>query len=174
MKEYFDALRRFEDARRDLWQSLPHPPAWERDFPYSRFLWKWAPGTSPFGPQPPEAPGKVEKFRMDMDVKETDDAITVRCDMPGMNKDDIEITLKGNVLTIRGKREVEEETKDEKGNTIRRERRSGSFSRSFTLPGEVKTDEVKTSYEDGVLTIMIPKDKEPEKEKEIKLKINTI
>lgn len=112
---------------------------------------------------------------MDMDVEETDDAITIRCDVPGMKKEDIDITLKGNLLTIRGKREVEEETRDEKGRVVRRERRSGSFSRSFTVPDEAKTEEIKTSYEEGVLTVVIPKGKpKEEKEKEIRIKIGTI
>jgi HSP20 family protein len=171
LEQYRDALRRLEDARRDLWRSLPQP-----DFPDWGLLWRRDfPGGRLFDLYRPPSPSKVDEFRMDMDVEETEDTITVKCDIPGMKKEDIDITLKGNVLTIEGKREVEEETKDEEGRTVRRERRSGSFSRSFTLPGKVNADEVKTSYEEGVLTITIPKDKaEPEEEKEIKLKIGTI
>jgi HSP20 family protein len=117
-----------------------------------------------------------DQLRMEMDVTETDESITIRCDMPGMQKDDIDISLKGNVLTIKGERKVEEEKKDEEGRIISRERRFGSFARSFTVPEEVKPEDVKTSYENGVLTIVVPKQKPtPEKEEEaVKIKIGTI
>ncbi len=175
LEQYRDALRRLEETRKDLWRSFPQPPALERDFPEKRFLWRWGgPEEGLFNLRVPKWQEKADEFGMDMDVKETDDAITIKCDIPGMKKEDIDITLKGKVLTIEGKREVEEETKDENGKTVRKERRFGSFSRSFTLPGKVKTDEVKTSYEDGVLIIVIPKAKEEPEEKEIKFKVGTI
>jgi len=161
LEDYREALRKLRDARRNLWRSFPRPPMY----------WEWE---SPelFAPEPLREKGE---FRMEMDVQETDDAITIKCDIPGMKKEDIGISLKGNLLTIKGERSVEEEKKDEKGRIVRRERRFGSFSRSFTLPGKIKTEDIKTSYENGVLTVVIPKVKaEPEKEKEIKIKIGTI
>lgn len=180
LEEYRKALRKLEEAGRKLRDSFPQPPPFrEWDFPDIRYFTpfrKWDfPERRLFELHVPKWPGKPEEFRMEMDVEETDDAITIRCDMPGMKKEDIDITLKGNVLTIKGERSVEEETRDEKGRVVRRERRFGSFSRSFTIPGKVKTENIKTSYEDGVLTIFIPKEEpKPEKEKEIKIKIGVI
>ena len=165
LEEYREALAKLREARKKLWRSFPRPevPGWE--FPRGR-LHSFA---------LPERPGEAKEFRMEMDVRETDDAITVKCDVPGMKKEDIDISLKGNLLTIKGERNVEEETKDEKGRVVRRERTFGSFSRSFTIPGSIKTENIKTSYEDGVLTIVIPKEKpKPEKEKEIKIMIDTL
>ncbi len=165
LDEYREALKRYRDARNKLWRSFPRPePLWEWRFPEELFR------------RPPMAqwPGEKEELRMDMDVHETDDAITIKCDMPGMKKDDIEVSLRGNLLTIKGTRKVEEETKDEKGRIVRKERRFGSFSRSFTVPQKVKPEDIKTSYENGVLTIVIPKAPEPGEEKEIKINIGTI
>jgi len=125
----------------------------------------------------PKRQPKPKEFRMDMDVQKTDDAITIKCDMPGMKKDDIEVSLKGNVLTVTGERSVEEETKNKKGGIVRRERRFGSFSRSFTIPDKTKAEDIKTSYKDGVLTIVIPKEKpkpKPKEEKKIRIKVGTI
>jgi len=180
MKEYREALRKLEEARRKLWRSFPDPrPRWDwRGWQIPPDLYRpfqvpdWTqkiPDWKYFF----EGPGHKEDFRMEMDVSETDDAITIRCDMPGMDKEDIDISLKGNVLTIKGERKVEEETKDEEGRVVRKERRFGSFARTFTLPGKVKTEDIKTSYEEGVLTIIVPKEK-PKPEKEIKIKVGTI
>lgn len=164
LEEYQEALRKLEEARRKLWRSVPSPRLWGPDFPDERL----------FEFPEPKGPREVKEFRMDMDVQETDDAITIKCDVPGMKKEDIEIRLKGNLLTIKGKRSFEEETKDEKGQIVRKERRFGSFSRSFTLPGRVEKEAIKTSYEDGVLTIVVPKEKgKPEEEKEIKIDVGT-
>lgn len=174
LKQYRDALRSLEEARRKLWQSLPGP-RWDWSG------WEPPPGAlTPFGVpnwgRRPDWPAPKDELRMDMDVSETDDAITFRCDMPGMQKDDIDVSLKGNVLTIKGERNVEEETKDDEGRVISRERRLGSFARSFTVPDGVKPEDVKTSYENGVLTIVVPKQTPtPEKDEEaIKIKIGTI
>jgi HSP20 family protein len=168
LDQYQEALRKLEEAQRELWESFARRrPSRDWRLPFEPFPERWM----------PELPGVKEELRMDMDVSETDDAITVKCDMPGMKKDDIDVTLKGNVLTIKGKREVEEEQKDEKGSIVRKERRSGSFTRSFTLPAAAKSDEIKTSYKDGVLTIVIPKEKPgPKKEEEeiIKIGVDTI
>jgi HSP20 family protein len=173
MKQYREALRKLEEARRKLWQSFPDlRPRW--DWRGWQIPPDWA--DLPDWKDLLERPDVKEDLRMQMDVTETDDAITVRCDMPGMDKNDIDITLKGNVLTIKGERKVEEETKDQEGKVIRKERRFGSFARSFTVPGDIKPEDIKTSYENGVLTIVVPKEKpKPEKqEKETKIKVGTI
>jgi HSP20 family protein len=101
------------------------------------------------------------------DVSETDACVEVSMDLPGVNPDEIDIRLAGNVLTVRGERKEE---KEEKGREFHRvERRRGSFSRSITLPCAVVEDEVAAEYKDGVLTMSLPKCEEA-KSRKIKVK----
>lgn len=93
-----------------------------------------------------------------LDISETDKSVEVKLDLPGIKPKEIEIQLNGNVLTVSGERKEEQE---EKGKTYHRvERRSGSFSRSITLPCAVQEDEVAAEYRDGVLTVTLPKTEE--------------
>ena len=93
-----------------------------------------------------------------LDMSETDTAIEVRMDVPGVTAKDIDIQITGNVLTVRGQRQEE---KEEKGKTFHRvERRYGNFSRSVTLPCTVAESEVAAEYHEGVLTIKLPKTEE--------------
>ena len=86
------------------------------------------------------------------DISETANEIHVKAELPGMDAKEIDITVTGDLLTIKG------EKKEEKGqNFHRRERRYGSFSRSFRLPVEVKADSIDAGYKDGVLTVTLPK-----------------
>jgi HSP20 family protein len=89
------------------------------------------------------------------DLAETDNAYQVRIDIPGMNAADIDVQVHRNLLTISGQRRDE---KEENGKTFHRvERRSGKFSRSLTLPANVNENEVAAEYDQGVLTVMLPK-----------------
>ncbi len=90
-----------------------------------------------------------------VDVSETKDEILVKAEIPGVSKDDIDITVENNRLTISGEKRQEEE--QEGKNYYRTERNYGSFRRVFTLPAQADTDKVKASYDDGVLTVKIPK-----------------
>jgi HSP20 family protein len=102
-----------------------------------------------------------------LDLSETDTAIEVRMDLPGITAKDIDIQISGNVLTVSGQREEE---KEEKGTTFHRvERRYGSFSRSVTLPCAVVESEVAAEFHDGVLAIKLPKTEESKAHK-IKVK----
>lgn len=102
-----------------------------------------------------------------LDMSETDTAIEVRVDLPGVSAKDIDIQVSGNVLTISGERQEE---KEEKGKTFHRlERRYGNFSRTLTLPCPVVESEVAAEYRDGVLTITLPKTEESKAHK-IKVK----
>jgi HSP20 family protein len=93
-----------------------------------------------------------------LDLAESDGALEVRMDIPGMEAKDIDIQVNANVLTVSGKRKEERE---EKGRTYHRvERRVGSFSRSVTLPCPVKEDAVDAQYKNGTLTIKLPKTEE--------------
>ncbi len=116
-------------------------------FPAERFEIEWAPA---------------------VDVSETEDAIIVKADLPGVKPEDIEINIVDNVLTIRGEKKREAEEKKE--NFYRVERFYGSFMRAIQIPTEVEVDKVKAQYKDGVLKITLPK-KPEEKKKVIKVEV---
>jgi HSP20 family protein len=89
------------------------------------------------------------------DISETDKALTVRLDVPGLSAEDLEVQLSGNTLTVRGERS--EEQKEEKGETYRHERYTGSFARTITIPSYADADKADATYDKGVLTITLPK-----------------
>ncbi len=93
-----------------------------------------------------------------MDLVETDDALVLRADLPGMQRDDIEIEVKDNVLTVSGERKAEHEDKGE--GFYRVERAFGRFSRSLDLPQGIEAGGVKADFKDGVLEVRIPKPEE--------------
>ncbi len=102
-----------------------------------------------------------------LDMSETDNAIDVRMDLPGIAAKDVDIQVNGNRLTVAGERKEE---KEEKGKTFHRvERHYGNFSRTVTLPCAVNESEVAAEYKDGVLTIKLPKS-EDSKAHKIKVK----
>ena len=92
------------------------------------------------------------------DLMETDDSYGLRLDLPGMTKDDITINLQNNTLTVRGERTSEQTSEEEE--YVRVERAFGTFHRTFTLPDAVDAESIEASYEDGVLTITVPKTEE--------------
>lgn len=104
----------------------------------------------------------------DIDIKETKDSILVQAEIPGVNKDDIEITLNDDIITIKG--EKKEERKEEEENCLLIERSYGKFQRSFRLPSEVEMEKVKAEFKDGVLKLHLPKS-ERSKPKEIKIDV---
>ena len=90
-----------------------------------------------------------------VDVYENDDAIVVKAELPGVDKDKIAVDIQGRTLTLKGERSSENEVKEE--NYYRKERVHGRFERSFALPADVDPDSVKAQFKDGVLTIEVPK-----------------
>lgn len=102
-----------------------------------------------------------------MDMYETDDSVVVKTAVPGVKPEDIEVTVVGNTLTIKGETKAEE--KVEEKNYIRRERRYGKFARTVALPTHVEPDKAKAEFENGILTLTIPK-KEEAKPKTIEVK----
>lgn len=111
------------------------------------------------------APFGTEALAVDM--YQTDDAVVVKSAVPGVKPEDIDISITGDVLTIKGETKAEEEVKEE--NYIRRERRYGSFSRSLALPVPVVADKATAEFENGILTLKLPKAEEV-KPKAIKVK----
>lgn len=103
-----------------------------------------------------------------VDIFEEGDNIVLKSEMPGMSKNDIEINLTDDTITLSGEKKKEE--KVEKKNFYRLERSFGSFKRAFALPMEVQSEKAKASFKDGVLEIKIPKSEEAKK-KEKKIKI---
>lgn len=93
-----------------------------------------------------------------VDIRETDDALHLSAELPGMTKENVDITLENNVLSIRGERKFEKNV--DQGNFHRVERSYGTFFRSFTLPSNVRSEEVKAAFQDGVLEVEIPKAEE--------------
>ena len=102
-----------------------------------------------------------------LDVFESDDNVTVRASIPGVKPEDIEISVTGETLTIKG--ETLEEKEEKTGNYHLRERRSGALQRSITLPTLVNADKAQAEFEHGVLTLTLPK-VEAVKPKSIKIK----
>lgn len=97
----------------------------------------------------------MELWAPDSDLSETDNEYYLMVDLPGMSKKDIEVSYQNKRLTISGERKLEEKetTKD----LLRKERYHGRFLRSFTLPEEIKEENIKANFKDGVLTVKIPK-----------------
>jgi len=102
-----------------------------------------------------------------IDFSESDREFTVEADIPGFSAEDLDIELNGNILTIRGKKEEDQEEKDKTYHL--RERRESHFERSFPLPSNAVLDNIECDAKDGKLTINIPKS---EKDKSRKLKVN--
>ena len=130
------SLRREMDR---LWENFfgerPLPKIWERE---------WAPS---------------------LEMSETKDNFVVKAEVPGIDAKDIDISLTGDVLTIKGEKRQE---KEEDYHLV--ERSYGSFSRSVRLPAEVESDRIKASYKNGILNITLPKS-EKVKAKEVKIKV---
>jgi HSP20 family protein len=103
-----------------------------------------------------------------VDLYEDKDNVTVKAELPGMKKEDIEVSLHDGALSISGERKSEEKFED--AETYRSERFVGRFHRTVTLPSEVKGDQVKAQYKDGVLTVTLPKAEEA-KPKQIEINI---
>lgn len=91
------------------------------------------------------------------DVVETEREIRVVTEMPGLKRDNIEVDVENNVLTIRGEKREERTEGEEGGRFHLSERRYGTFSRSFVLPSSVDAESIQASFEDGVLRVTIPK-----------------
>jgi HSP20 family protein len=89
-----------------------------------------------------------------IDVFDTKDAVVLKAELPGMKVADMQIEVDDNVLTIRGQRSFEDALDED--HYYRVERRYGSFQRSLALPQGVKADEIKATYEDGVLQVTVP------------------
>lgn len=99
--------------------------------------------------------GEAGKWMPSVDIRETDDALIVEAELPGIDKKDAKVEVKDGVLTISGERRYEKDVKEE--NVHRIERSYGSFTRSFGLPNNIDVENVDAQMKDGVLTVRLPK-----------------
>ena len=140
----------------DRWFDRLTEDFWRRPFPSLMFGDRW--------PLP-----MISMKAPSLDVFEEKDEIVVKADLPGMSKDEIEVTVAGNVVTIKGEKKKEEEVKEK--DYYRRERSYGSFVRSVELPCDIKSDQIKANFKDGVLEVRMPKTEEAKKQS-ISIKID--
>jgi len=103
-----------------------------------------------------------------VDFSETKDTLIVKAELPGMEAKDVDVSISGDVLIIKGEKKKEEEHADEHYYSC--ERYSGAFQRSLQLPANVKTNKIEATFDRGVLTIMLPKT-EIAKQKKIEVKV---
>ena len=140
------ALSPFEDFERifdEVW-----PSRWMTPFSFGRPSWSHLP--APFEGRTPH-----------VDVVDRENEIFVKAELPGVDKDDVEITMTGNSVTIKGSTKAEE--KEEDGSYYRCEISQGSFARTVSLPSEVDTEKAKAKFKHGVLKLTIPKMKKSER-----------
>ncbi len=104
----------------------------------------------------------LEDNRVTLDMYQTEDEMVVKASLPGLTTEDVDISIENNVLTIRG--EADESTEEKQGDYILRERHSGSYSRSVRLPKNLTTAKTEATFEDGVLTVTIPKSEDAKPE----------
>ena len=121
-----------------------------------------------YRPEGPEEALTTTSFAPPVDIYEDEHNITLKMEVPGIDEEDIDVRIENNTLTIRGERRFEKEEKEE--NFRRVERQYGSFTRSFTLPSSVETENIQASYDKGVLEIRLTKKAEA-RPKQIKVKV---
>jgi HSP20 family protein len=112
--------------------------------------------------------GEGEITRPALDVYEEKDEIVVKAELPGMDKNDIEVNISDSELTLKGEKKKEEKVEEE--NYYRCERSYGAFLRSVELPKDVQADKIKASFKNGILEVRLPKTEEA-KTREIKVKV---
>ena len=110
--------------------------------------------------------GKHAKEMMKTDVRETEDSYVLDIDLPGFKKDELQVELENGYLTIRAEKGLDKDEKAEDGKYLHRERYAGSMSRSYYVGKGVTEEDIHAKYENGILTLQIPKDeKKPVEEK---------
>ena len=121
-----------------------------------------------FGRTPSKMAATEARWSPMVDVHETDEGIRLVADLPGIKQEDIQVSIEGDTLTLKGERKRDAEVKEDQ--YYRVERSYGVFQRSILLPSVVDSNKVKATYRDGVLEILLPK-KEEAKPKEIKIEV---
>jgi HSP20 family protein len=107
--------------------------------------------------EPWDTPEPTGSWFPAVNVEEGVDELILTAELPGMIEDDVHLEIENNILTIRGEKREEREEGDEKRSFHVWERRYGSFQRAFTLPKSVTTDKIKANFDNGILTVRMPK-----------------
>ena len=151
------------------WTPITEMARWEREM--ERMLGHWFSGKSPslFDDRSREDDGFGVR-EPSIDLYEENDQIVVKAELPGMTKDDIQVTVADNVLTIRGEKKKEEE--DRGRDYYRAERVYGAFVRTLPLPAEINPAKIQALFKNGVLEIRLPKSEEAKK-KAIDVKVES-
>ena len=123
------------------------------DFPFERFDRDFWGKKNPLY-------GKNVSRLMKTDVRETEKTYELDIDLPGFKKDEIQIELKDGYLTVSAEKGLDEDEEDKKGKYIRKERYAGALSRTFYLGEEIREEEIKAKFENGILSVSIPKEEE--------------
>lgn len=118
--------------------------------------------------QRPLAGGLAEEWLPSVDISETEDKLLIKAELPGLETKDVNVSISGDLLTIKGEKKKEKEEKNEHHYYM--ERYSGSFERSFRIPVSVKADKIEAVFDKGVLKVTLPKMEEAKK-KEIEIKV---
>jgi len=100
---------------------------------------------------------------MHTDIRETENDYIIDMELPGFKKEDVEAELKDGYLTVRAEHKTENEEKDKEGHYIRKERYYGNFARSFYVGEAVTQEDIKAAFQDGILTLNVPKKEKEEK-----------
>src|SRR5712671_7243223 len=123
-----------------------------------------------YNPQVPEDALTTTSFAPPVDIYEDEHNITLKVEVPGIDEKDIDVRIENNTLIVHGERKIEKEEKEE--NYRRVERQYGSFTRTFTLPPTVETENVSATYDKGVLKVKLAKKAEA-KPKQIKVNVSS-
>ena len=107
--------------------------------------------------------GKNASRLMKTDVRETEKTYELDIDLPGFKKDEIQIELKDGYLTVSAEKGLDKDEEDKKGHYIRQERYSGAMSRTFYVGEDVKQEDIKAKFENGILSLSVPKPVEQKK-----------
>ena len=134
---------------------------WDPFADMDRFFNRMMPASFARWPQLSSDTGKTE-WAPSADISETDLEYVIRASLPAVKKEDVNVTVDGGIITIKGERKQQSENKSEKFHRV--ESFYGSFERSFSLPENVNPDAIRCESKDGVLTVHIPKT-EPQKTK---------
>jgi HSP20 family protein len=118
----------------------------------------------------PNSESSLTAWAPAVDIFETEHELVVKADLPDVDPKELDIRVENNVLTIRGERKFEKKVSEE--NYLRVERAYGAFARSFSLANTVNSENIKAEYQNGVLTLTIPK-REEAKPKQIKVNVGT-
>ena len=111
--------------------------------------------------------GRTQVTQMNTDIKETEDNYQIEMELPGFTKEDVKADLKDGTLTIEASHSENKDEKDQEGKYLRKERYSGSMSRSFYVGEQITQEDIKAKFADGILTILVPK---KEKQQEVEQK----